>query len=1404
MAPGLTIVRWDAETVGRVARHHTPVLLKDFPLAANLTVDLDLTPFRVAGLGGVCVLGSLGAPDRPLDFDPSTMTFLRGTVAGRSDSHVFLTLSDRVSTGYVDLGGGAGHFLVSSKGGDGESLGAGRMSVFPAGEAASLPPGVALCGTDAAHGFAGPVVSGETGGVSSVAGIGTSKGMRTIELAIETDFEVFELFGDATATCEYVTSMYAAVSDIYTRDVNARFELTFVRIWDNPNDLFNDVDPSPLFDFVDYWNANMGHVQRDTAQLFSARRDYPFGGQAFLNSMCSDFHYGVVGYVLGVFPDPTKPSPLTYDVAVTAHELGHSSGTGHTHSSPNFLDTCDDPNTTPRRGSIMSYCGQTWSGQNANRDLYFHTRIVQNMRAHLTSSACVILDCNMNNIADATEIGQGQTPDTNGNGIPDVCEDCDGDGILDPVEIAGASADLNGNTIPDECETDCNGNGSPDDRDINVLGFSDAYGNGVPDVCETDCNGNGTSDYTEIQLNMPLDIDRNAVLDSCQDCDGDGTVDHVELARAHNLWIASGKPTDPLREFFVSTGVLAGTSSGAGSTVAAAQDLIVTSDGRVLVSAAGDNRVMQFSIAGVFTGNLVDPGAGGLSFPAGLVMTGDGTLLVASRNTNSVLAYDGTTGVPQGAFVHTGSGGLAAPFGLAFGPNGNLFVTTGTNEVVEFNGVSGAFVRVFVSHLNNGGLDQPKGLAFKPDGNLLVASFGTDEVLEFDGTTGAPLGKWANVGTATRLTQDSPWCIRIGPNGNVFVSRTGTEGSSSPEAGAHDHDEFDDVVQGLHLTDARMYEFDVCTGDFRGTHIGGNDHGLDFPTGFDFIPGFEIDCNLNQLPDSCDIASGFSTDTDASGVPDECEIDCNGNGRFDRLDLFPFGASIDCNCNKLPDECDIASGGSGDVNGNGVPDECEADCNGNGIPDAVEIANMTAADCNNNGVPDECEPDDDCNGNGKQDICDLADGSASDCNRNGVPDTCDAAGGGLVLAADFEAGLPPGWTRSGIFQVGSACPVAPVCDGGSWAYAGNAVTCTYGDNQAGQLISPTFSLAETTAELRYCSLLNSEAGFDFAEVFVNGVSVSKESGASSVWEDRVIDLSAFKGAVDVTIEFRFSSDVFLSGTLGWQVDNVRVISGSPDCDGDGTPDECEADCDGSGVADVCEILDGILVDVNGNLVPDICECPRPAPLPDPIVATKVRYLSVRPLGGAQPMAMRVTNVTSPPPFDVPVMWVGQPRLVSQLGGKDDATPPTLTVATLECQPVFADWSGVDTVHIYHGSIVPSSVYHVESVDVACDLTNPSTFSVPVEVALSGWGDVGGTFDSNLGRWNAPDGRVDVAFDVVAILDGFANRPGAPMKPRTDLEPAVPDQKINITDVVSALDAFSGQGYPFVSPDTPCP
>ncbi len=821
--------------------------LTGFPLRRDLEVDLALERFRVTHSQTRFVLGRagcVGCNDQPIRFDPESVVLLRGTIAGQPDSRVFLALTKHGSLGMIEHQGE--RYRVASQRQR-------QLTVTPATIVGGSPLDVPMCGND--DSAVSVQASSMQPSLRRGSGEPPIKGLRQIEMAVETDYEFFQLFNDLDAAGAYVVAAYAAVSEIYMRDTGGRIDLSFVRLWDQPNDMFNE--PDPFGPFQTYWEANMGAVHRDVAQFFTGRRNLPYGGVANLGGLCGSGGYSVAGYILGFFDDPSSPSVFHRDISVAAHELGHSSNSFHTHSLG--IDTCDDETSAPQRGTLMSYCGQTFTGGAANTDLRFHTTVQTVIKNYFATSDCLAADCNQNGRDDTQDIALGGSTDLNLNNIPDECEDCNNNSVLDDTDIlGGGSADLNNNDIPDECEADCNTNGSPDDLDIAQGSSQDLYGNGVPDECEADCNGNITPDYDEIQADMSLDLNRNAKLDACEDCDLDTIPDLEALDHAHNVWLASIDHTG-IREYLAKVGPLTSVSDDA--DIAEGQDLLITADRRILVSSRLDHRVVEFTIDGSIVGDLVASGTGGLSEPAGLALTTDGRLLVASRGSHTVLAYNSTTGAFLGELVAASTGGLTAPFGLAFRPGPeprNLLVTSSDNRVLEFNSTTGSLVGEVVSVADNGGLTDPHGLLFLPSGNLLVASYGSNQILEFDGPTGAFVRQFNQGGTATRLTLDQPWGLRLGPDGGVYVSR------------AHDHD--DRRPEPLHLTNARIYHFDVTTGFLLRAYVLGVNSGVQNPTGFDFVPGDAIDCNHNLIPDSCDIANGTTPDEDGNGIPDSCAI----------------------------------------------------------------------------------------------------------------------------------------------------------------------------------------------------------------------------------------------------------------------------------------------------------------------------------------------------------------------------------------------------------------------------------------------------------------------------------------------------------------------------------------------------
>ncbi len=816
--------------------------LSGLPIAPGVTVDVLLRRLRITGpQTRFWIADPTGR--RRADFDPTRVAMWTGHVRGLPGSSVFLAVAQGGLRGWIDLGPGRGSYAILPQ--PEPHSPAARGLVVRAPVRAGPRPPVALCGVEAT----GP--DAPAGGPSQPQGPAAGPPpVWQVDLCVTADFMFFQLFGDAQLALTYIVELYGIDSAIFLRDAQSVLRLRDVVLQTTP-------DPPPAPNTPAYC---------DDHQVLSGDRFARLGGFAS-GGICDG--ESVCYYMLGVLTDPSVPSPWHYDIVVTTHELGHTLGAPHTHAIG--IDTCNDPNSPARRGTIMSYCSQTHSGGERMTDLRLHRAIRRRIRNFLANRDCLTTDCNLNGMADPNDIVAGRSIDTNANGVPDECEDCNGNGVLDDADIAnGTSADLDNNGVPDECQSDCNGNGVPDVLDIAQGTSQDAYGDGVPDECERDCDGDGMSDYAQLQLDMSLDLDRDAVLDACQDCDGDGISDLDALDGAHNLWVINNCD-GILREYHGASGVLI--RALAADAPLDGQDLTITSDGRVLVSDGAASRVVAFDREG-FLGELIAPGAGGLSYAAGLTLTSADTLLVASRDTDSVLEFDATDGTFLRVLVDSGTGGLTRPFGMTIGPDRRLYVTSSDNRVLEFDADSGAFVRDFVQADDNGGLLEPRGLAFLPGGNLLVASLLTKAILEYDATSGAFVRQFNIGGPEGEDTLAAPWAVRIGPDGRVYAGTNVVSGLR--DSGA------------LHLTRVRIAVFDPVSGLYIRPYVMAEDSQLQCATGFAFMPDLAgIDCNHNFVPDACDIALGASRDVNANGLPDECEClgDLNGDRRVDLADM---------------------------------------------------------------------------------------------------------------------------------------------------------------------------------------------------------------------------------------------------------------------------------------------------------------------------------------------------------------------------------------------------------------------------------------------------------------------------------------------------------------------------------------
>ena len=360
--------------------------------------------------------------------------------------------------------------------------------------------------------------------------------------------------------------------------------------------------------------------------------------------------------------------------------------------------------------------------------------------------------------------------------------------------------------------------------------------------------------------------------------------------------------------------------------------------------------------------------------------------------------------------------------------------------------------------------------------------------------------------------------------------------------------------------------------------------------------------------------------------------------------------------------------------------------------------------------------------------------------------------------------------------------------------------------------------AGTPLEFVLSVWVESLGGFNTADIIIGAPGSANVSFAyGSAW------LSAFSTVTTPTEDVGFySQDVFVGGNNATSV-GAGLVVGLVTIDTTGMFGgtytlKVDAALDGFstlGLDGTPEMLNGsISFDVIGTCFPassamvEIGLDAGGASVPN----VKNRMLSIAAADVGRSQAIRVTFVDLPAPYqgwNGSQLWVAPPVATSENSGLVDPIPGfgEFQRASLQCDSTgaFLDWGALGTVHIYHEGILPGGIYDVEVVDASCDPAAPASYSSPLTIVNARWGDVVGPFDAGSGSWRTVDNSIDVASDVVSLLDKFSNAPTAPSKTLADLEPKQLDFKINITDVTVVLGAFSGTAYPFTpSGPSPCP
>ena len=202
---------------------------------------------------------------------------------------------------------------------------------------------------------------------------------HTARIAIETDYEFFQLFGDSAAEMNYIADLVAYESALaYQREIGTSFEIPYLRVWTVPADPWTQTSSiCNLFQFGKVWNDSQTGVTRTIAHMMSGKSsgggvawvgvlcsgpfNYNTGGQGCTFSDTNNYggDYGYTGAMSGTF-DPQSPG-IVWDLVATSHEMGHNFSSPHSHCYGGIGGNSDpiDGCYAGECGSSGCYCGTT-------------------------------------------------------------------------------------------------------------------------------------------------------------------------------------------------------------------------------------------------------------------------------------------------------------------------------------------------------------------------------------------------------------------------------------------------------------------------------------------------------------------------------------------------------------------------------------------------------------------------------------------------------------------------------------------------------------------------------------------------------------------------------------------------------------------------------------------------------------------------------------------------------------------------------------------------------------------------------------------------------------------------------------------------------------------------------------
>jgi len=364
------------------------VRLTSVPTPQGDLIEVDLK--RVST--DICKFGFYvdGEP-RPDLLDGLGLSVWAGEVVGSSNSEVMMSFSLYGSRGWIRNEGTMTHLMPHPA----EGNDWGNSWTYIVDEAELLSRGnkpQSFCQSDALLEL--PTEAGRTPYLppNTDLSVGADCGGFECKVAMETDYQLYQVFGGINPLTTYTASLLAYGSSRYTEQINTTLTYPYLQFYTDSNDPWSSQDSGGssvdlLYEFQGAW---AGNVPNDCVLGHFLSGAGLGGGVAWLDVLCNNtYNFGVSGNINGNLNFPVVQGPDQWDAMVWLHEIGHNFDALHTHDycppvdecAPNgYFGNCQNQQNCTNQGTIMSYC-HLCSGGTANVTTYFHPTSVGYMQA---------------------------------------------------------------------------------------------------------------------------------------------------------------------------------------------------------------------------------------------------------------------------------------------------------------------------------------------------------------------------------------------------------------------------------------------------------------------------------------------------------------------------------------------------------------------------------------------------------------------------------------------------------------------------------------------------------------------------------------------------------------------------------------------------------------------------------------------------------------------------------------------------------------------------------------------------------------------------------------------------------------------------------------------------------------